>query len=349
MTGFDISTAQGIYLGGNQVQSLYLGNTKIWPTTPPTPHDYSQDYLTIEALSGGTIIYWCSSNSLFTTQILCSNNGGDFWDPVTSSADDGTLVAHLDEGEKLLIKGYNSSYTSSIRSRYNYFKSSRPFKVEGNIMSLIYGDNFIGQTTLTGDYTFHCLFKDTDIVNAENLILPATTLTRSCYEDMFSGCGSLTSAPALPATTLAVHCYYGMFSWTHITSAPALPATTLTEGCYTVMFSNCYFLTSAPALPATTLAYSCYMYMFNNCSSLTSAPVLPAATLAGQCYIYMFDGCSSLNYVKCLATDISAQNCVYNWLNGVSATGTFVKDASMQNWATGTNGIPSGWTVVDAN
>ena len=32
-----------------------------------------------------------------------------------------------------------------------------------------------------------------------------------CYSDMFSGCSSLTQAPALPATTLAVGCYNSMF------------------------------------------------------------------------------------------------------------------------------------------
>ena len=45
--------------------------------------------------------------------------------------------------------------------------------------------------------------------------------------------------------------------------------------------------------------------------------------------------------------------------NGTSATfslsagentmnGTFLKAASMEDWTTGTDGIPSGWTVVDA-
>jgi hypothetical protein len=32
-----------------------------------------------------------------------------------------------------------------------------------------------------------------------------------CYYNMFAGCKSLTTAPALPATTLANYCYFGMF------------------------------------------------------------------------------------------------------------------------------------------
>jgi hypothetical protein len=50
---------------------------------------------------------------------------------------------------------------------------------------------------------------------------------------------------------------------------------------------------------------------------------------------------------NCLATNISASDCTYNWVNGVASNGTFTKVASMSSWTTGTNGIPSGWTVQD--
>jgi hypothetical protein len=54
-----------------------------------------------------------------------------------------------------------------------------------------------------------------------------------------------------------------------------------------------------------------------------------------------------------LATNKSAYNCLYDWVNGVSRTGTFVKNAAMTSLpkATSSNdyaGIPSGWTVQDA-
>ena len=129
-----------------------------------------------------------------------------------------------------------------------------------------------------------------------------------------------------------------------------LPATTLRTSCYSNMFNGCTSLTTAPALPATTLAYGCYGDMFNSCTSLTTAPALPAPTLAENCYEYMFFGCTNLNYIKCLATNISASGCTSDWVYGVSATGTFVKDPNMtaSTWGTGVNGIPSGWTVEDA-
>ena len=117
------------------------------------------------------------------------------------------------------------------------------------------------------------------------------------------------------------------------------------------LFYNCTGLTDASKLilPATTLKNSCYASMFLGCSNLTTAPELPATTLADFCYASIFNGCTNLNYIKCLATNISATNCVYNWVNGVAASGTFIKNASMTSWPTGVNGIPSGWTVQDAS
>ena len=182
--------------------------------------------------------------------------------------------------------------------------------------------------------------------------LPATTLAGNCYRFMFANCTSLTTVPSdyLPATTLASGCYHSMFQdCTSLKTATELPATTLEPYCYQEMFKSCSSLTTAPELPATTLTEGCYYHMFESCSSLTTAPELPATTLVDGCYQYMFYNCASLNYIKCLATDISATDCTYSWVGNVASTGTFVKAASMNDWTTGNNGIPSGWTVEDAS
>lgn len=127
-----------------------------------------------------------------------------------------------------------------------------------------------------------------------------------------------------------------------------LPATALTRGCYMLMFDGCQNLTSAPELPATTLAEECYMDMFRECLALQRGPDLPAPVLAASCYYGLF-WTSGVRNVKCLATDISATDCTTYWLNGApSAGGTFTKAASMNDWPRSTDGIPAGWTVVDA-
>jgi hypothetical protein len=123
-------------------------------------------------------------------------------------------------------------------------------------MSLLSGDDFEGQTDLTSYYyAFYKLFNNcNNIIDASQLILPATALASRCYSSMFNGCTLLTNAPELPATTLASSCYSGMFK-------------------------NCRSLIQTPKLPATTLANECYYDMFQGCVNLTKAPELPANTL----------------------------------------------------------------------
>ena len=204
-------------------------------------------------------------------------------------------------------------------------------------------------TDLAGGCYNAMFYKCTKLTTAPEL--PATTLANNCYWGMFSGCTSLTTAPELPATTLASHCYTAMFDGCEsLTTIPSnyLPATNLAEGCYFAMFFGCTSLTTAPTLPATTLVDGCYDSMFRECIRLTTAPELPATTLAYECYDDMFKGCNRLNYIKCLATDISASYCTDTWVESVARTGTFVKSPNMSSWTTGTSGIPSGWTVIDA-
>ena len=161
------------------------------------------------------------------------------------------------------------------------------------------------------NYAFYALFYGcTNLKTVSENFLSATTLSQSCYAFMFSGCTSLTSAPALPATILSDECYTCMFDGCEsLISAPNLPATTLKPRCYNSMFANCTSLTSAPALPATILASSCYQYMFSGCGELISAPTLPATILSDECYQYMFYGCVSLTSAPALPATTLASYC----------------------------------------
>ena len=295
---------------------VYLGETLIYSgdtPTPPTPTpSYSGQYLTFVATESGT--FKLSGNS-----INYSLDSGNTWTELASDTDSPTVTS----GSKILWKASGLTPTSSIG--IGRFSSTASFTVEGNAMSLLYGDNFSGVTDLTG-------YDD-------------------AFKNLFSGCTTLTSAEnlSLPATTLAIECYYFMFrNCTSLTTAPSLPATTLAEKCYYLMFMNCTSLTTAPELSATTLADGCYNSMFYNCTSLTTAPKLLATTLADYCYTSMFKGCTSLSSITCLATDISALNCTSGWVRNVSPNGTFTKAASMTSWTSGNDGIPSGWSVQDA-
>ena len=111
------------------------------------------------------------------------------------------------------------------------------------------------------------------------------------------------------------------------------------------MFNGCTSLTSAPELPATTLASSCYSNMFYNCKSLTTAPEIAATTLVSNCCEKMFYNCSNLNYIKAAFTTTPGSSYTYNWVYGVSSTGTYVKNSSASYTTRGVHAIPSGWTL----
>lgn len=278
----------------------------------PKPHDYSHDYLTFVAEEDGTFKFGAYSSD----GMYYSIDDGITWNNLPN----GETTPIISAGTKIIWKG--RSYPS-YEAGSGHFSSTGRFTVQGNPMSIINGDNFIGKTYL-GNGGFSYLFNGASgLTQAHNLILPTMNLPKIyCYVSMFYGCTSLTTAPELPATTLA-------------------------DECYLSMFKGCTSLTNAPALPATILYERCYESMFEGCTSLTTAPELPATTLAEDCYKYMFQGCRNLNSITCLATDKSASGCTNQWVNNVSATGTFYKNPNMTSWGTGISNIPYGWTVED--
>jgi len=194
--------------------------------------------------------------------------------------------------------------------------------VYGNVMSLVYGDKYnTDEDRLLIPYqsAFYNLFSeaDIDIDPDEELILPATTLTASCYEKMFYHCSYLSKAPELPAKVMATDCYSQMFeACTNLTTAPDLPAKTLAESCYAAMFSGCTNLETAPALPATTLYKECYSTMFNRCTKLEIAPELPATTVKAECYLAMFENCYNLTTVPELPATTMESKCYKRMFNG---------------------------------
>ena len=308
------------------------------------PTDYARKYLTFKIEEDGNINWYISQNAN-KMSISYKLNGSSYWSTITASS---SAKISVKAGDIIKFKGTNPTYTVTTSYVNQFRNSTAKFEIYGNIMSLIYGDNFSGQTTLESGFTFYRFFEGcTGITSAENLVLPATTLSDVCYSNMFSGCTSLTTAPAiLPATTLKNGCYQYMFyGCTSLTIAPELPATILAQSCYYDMFNGCSSLTIAPELPATTLASSCYTDMFYNCTSLTTAPDLPAITLVNACYTRMFCGCSSINYIKCLACGLVNSSTTYYWVYNVASSGTFIQSLEAAEWETGVNGIPNGWTV----
>ncbi len=116
--------------------------------------------------------------------------------------------------------GSNSAARALTRAidegaKYINIRPSMKTEIFGNVMSLLKGkDNLEGATAIEAKNAFYGLFAGADkLVNNDErlLVLPATTLTEGCYQDMFNGCKGIEKAPELPAPKLEKNCYQEMF------------------------------------------------------------------------------------------------------------------------------------------
>ena len=301
----------------------------IYSIVPKEPN-----YLCLEPIDSNNQLAVVKTISTANTQYSFDK---ETWNEFPIDPSDPSNPAFVTVDRPIYLKGNNpNGYLNGESLEGSKIIGVGKYNVSGDITTLL---NEEGNVTDLSDCSAGCfsmLFGEVkdikeypdlyipaiDIVDASKLILPSTTLVTACYANMFAGCTSLTVAPKLPATTLSYMCYMNMFM-------------------------DCTSLVDAPELRATELVDGCYGNMFYRCTSLTAAPVLPATTLVTACYANMFGSCTNLNYIKCLSKHVLA-NATRSWVDGVSSTGVFVKHPDMTSWATGVNGIPSGWTIEDA-
>lgn len=272
--------------------------------TSSKPLDLTPEkHMYIELLEGGTFGINSAPDYIYYAQ-----EGDAEWTPLAPDYPSKSFPA----GSKIYVKG---ELTPSSSYGIGTFSITTAFNVGGNVMSLLFGDNAEGQTSLAGyNYAFQSLFESATKLRDIYLLLPATTLSRCCYMNMFKGCSGITVAPQLPATTLAVHCYTGMFEdciSLEIVETKMLSASNLASWCYGKMFKGCTNLMYAPELPALNLPEGCYANMFEGCSTLRETPQLRATNLAADCYSEMFSGCTNLYEITDLPATYLYENCYF--------------------------------------
>ena len=259
--------------------------SEIYSFTVPErgPVDDLTKPLTFRATQDGSTVALTKKGNIYS-RFQTSRDGGNTWTDYTLD----TAIT-LNTGDEVSFRVV--TYSKPSYNKYHAFMMTGKIEAWHNVMSITQRGGSPMQPPM-GEYEFQFLF---------------------------SGCRSLTKAPALPETILAADCY-------------------------NAMFANCQSLTKAPELPATTLAKNCCNSMFANCPSLTKAPELPATTLADFCYANMFLDCQSLKEVRVSATT-TATGSLTDWLSGVSATGDFYCDPNATIFPTDSaSGIPANWT-----
>ena len=319
----------GVALSGEVNQSVNITYTESGvdglPSGWTVNKSYKLNYFTIESLENNNTIYIQNINCRVTPEISYSLDNGLTWNTIIS--DSGTkTIATINEGEYIIFKGENSSLSQAY-SNYNRFNSSKTFKVYGNVMSLLKGDlfgiDFEFESDSNNNFT-GLFYSVSTLVDASDLVLPATLCNESCYNCMFRNCTNLVTGPK------------------------ELPALYAAHDCYSSMFEGCINLEEAPVIKLINTADTCCCRMF--CMSrtvllyspqLTKGPVLLPSTDASFCYKEMFKGNGNLTEVTCLLNEPSAS--LTDWLTNCSATGTLKKKQGV----TWTAYLPSGWTQED--
>lgn len=321
--------------------------------------------LTLEATENETTVTITNNSGVNFSYTV---NGGD---PVSTSAhatitlQSGDIVQFNSTNSAL---GVNSNLSNPSSINALSVRVDKKSYVYGNVMSMVNDAGDFATDVTLADYAMPGLFSGNysasnhiDFLADKPLMLPATNISKYCYNGMFAHCKELSTLPSgfLPATVMQEGCYRFMFDQcSGLTTLPddLLPAGgsgggSLAKLCYKDMFQGCSGLTTLADdfLPATTLAVECYKAMFSGCSGLTHAPILRAPTLEEECYDTMFGDCRKLSEVTCLATNISALNCLAYWLSyagsNVSGTKTLYVDPSMMS--VGTDGDTGQWYLSD--
>lgn len=327
--------ANGIFMRLPSVSWNETGNSKI-------PQGWSiqgfpeLSYFTVESLVDNNTISIQNSAASTIMTVSYSTDNGNNWSNKTISKDTTQTIATIDTGERILFKSTNNQLSNAY-NKYNKFNGSGNFKVYGNVMSLLYGDNFIDNSEFVENSTYNLcglFYGTTTLIDASNLVLPATYCNSGCYNGMFRDCTNLSKGPKI------------------------LPGITLETDAYSSMFETCINLLEGPEIYAMVFnGTSSMMRMFcmNRNSKITTpkmtkSPILPALNGSASCYREMFQGNGNLVEITCLLTSRVKSGTSYStycWTkNCGNGTGVFYKHPNA-DWGNsyGDDHIPSGWTI----
>lgn len=318
---------------------------------------YLNQYLTFEALDSGTFTLTIGSgvSTSLLTSVSYSIDSGSTWTTTNNITNTQVVITTptIAQGNKVLWKGIGTAmannqlvFGTAAANRLplvSNFTSTGTYKISGNIMSLLYGDNFLTNKEFAegSSHNFALLFykasADSKLVSAKNMVFPAKKCPDYAYFRIFQMNSGLEYSPTILANEVGTYgcgnlfykCYalktspnrlacnlvgnsnymYAFYGCTSLTKAPELPATTVPTSGYAYTFYGCTSFTKTPEFPATTLGPSCYQFMFGSCTSLGEISELPAETVPISGYGGMFYLCTSLTETPELPATIMSQEC----------------------------------------
>lgn len=142
--------------------------------------------LTLECFDDGP--QQCAVSVSHFVKLEYDLDGNNNWTPYPDNES-----IYLSEGHRISFRGTRATEGDGSSEFMNIQCTGKCY-VYGNVMSLLYKDHFATMTDLLYDRTFQNLFMGNEYIfhyDGKDLVLPATTLKRYCYYQMFSGCVNL--------------------------------------------------------------------------------------------------------------------------------------------------------------
>lgn len=286
---------------------------------------YENQYMTTEALGSGTITFIIPA-AIGTSPVVnvsYRKNGGA-WTTTANSSSAVTISVNVVTNDVVEWKADATRFAASNSSgSYSYFSSTCQCNIYGNILSLLYADEFINKYTLKTDVTnaFNSIFREwTNLIDASNLILPVTEINindgTNMYACMFKGCTSLiyppSELPEITALSKLSSVYVQMFEGcTSLIKCPDMDWGVLgncNHGTFYQMFNGCTALSQnipdkieVEEYSATGNYTGLFRAMFQNCTHITTIPSLIIHNYTGAntninhgAFNATFYGCTSL-------------------------------------------------------
>ena len=272
----------------------------------------SEHYFFVEDLSGeeNTLSIKKNNNDAPTVAVEYSTDEQNWQTLGTTSRTALTYNIPANGRVYLRANATNWAKESGSEITYNGIKSNKNYKVGGNLLSLLYGQNFTGQETSmrNGTYTFAGLlgnpsgptYANPYLIDASNLVIPVVNADSSAFCRMFKDCTNLVAPPVMSSLVSAVSSnVYGTLNG---------------------MFQGCTSLATAPDLSSlTTLGRWDFIYIFNGCTSLTIPPDLSSLTTALQFNgAFGLTGITSMPDLSNITTDYTIDS--YGFANCTSLT-----------------------------
>lgn len=216
--------------------------------------NYEDWYVRTTAFTVGTISFniWKNMGTEYITSISYSKDNGQTWfttNNIDNKDEHLQIIVDVNPGDEILWKGiaqqlgfYDQIEDNNVGS---FFSSTAEFVIDGNIMSLLYGDNFLGEHTLNYEYMFTRLFFNSDeedvmsclLISAYNLRLPTSISYNNCYMDMFYNCTYLKSAPKILPYISTIESY-NLYMFQNCTSLIKFPDPILNLDNVTIKYND---------------------------------------------------------------------------------------------------------------